>query len=242
MDHRPSFSKRTLTAGMLESLLLFDHRTLGPLLERWTANTDARPLLDTRAERARFLGGGADGLFSFADHPVNLTRILSRARFAPLPYDPPPVIGIAPVERRAIAGWLTRVGRSGQTPPFAWWDPAVSGLVAFERALGEGPPADWCEWFQGFALVEGVLHGRAAGWCDATFYDGVWDYRADHGAPAQLSGSRSLSSRPANPRSLPGVERGRRSQAHRARRVPTAAAFHCARRRRRRVSRGRGHR
>ena len=181
-----------LTAGMLESLLLFDHRTLGPLLERWPANTDARPLLDTRAERARFLGGGADGLFSFADHPVNLTRILSRVRFAPLPYDPPPVIGIAPVERRAIAGWLTRVGRSGQTPPFAWWDPAVSGLVAFERALEEGPPADWGEWFQRFTLVEGVLHGRAAGWSDATFYDGVWDYLAEHGAPAAVRESVAL--------------------------------------------------
>ena len=181
-----------LTPGMLESLLLFDHRTLGPLLERWPANTDARPLLDTRAERARFLGGGADGLFSFADHPVNLTRILSRVRFAPLPYDPPPVIGIAPVERRAIAGWLARVGRSGQTPPFEWWDPAVAGLTAFERGLEEGPPVDWGEWLRQFVLVEGVLHGRAAGWSDAMFYDNVADYIAEHDAPVTVRGSVAL--------------------------------------------------
>ena len=93
-----------MAAGVLESLLLFDHRLMGPLLERWPANTDTRPLLDTRAERARFLGGGADGLYSFAEQPFNLTRILSGARLAPLPYDFPPIIGIAPVERRALAG------------------------------------------------------------------------------------------------------------------------------------------
>ena len=104
-----------LTAGALESLLLFNHQTLGPLLEEWPANTDQLPLLEERAERARFLGAGAEGLFTFADHPVN--RILARAPMAPVPYDPMPIIGIAPLERRALAGWLAAAGRSGEVPP-----------------------------------------------------------------------------------------------------------------------------
>jgi hypothetical protein len=188
-----------LTPGVLESLFLFDDRTMGPLLARWEPNTDARPLVDTRAERARFLGGGAAGVFSFADHPVNVSRILSGARFAPLPYDAPPIVGIAPVERRALAGWLVAAGRSGEPAPFAWWDPAISGLETFEAAMAAGSPGDWGRWFEQFTLVEGVLHGRAVGWADSTFYREVGDYLLREAAPpgvresvALLEGLRTL--------------------------------------------------
>jgi hypothetical protein len=130
---------------------------------------------------------------------VNVTRILSGERFTPLPYDPPPIIGIAPVERHALAGWLVLAGREDRTPPFEWWDPAMSGLLAFERALEGGPPADWRQWFEQFMLVEGVLHGRAAGWADTVHYEAVEGYLGRHGAPelvretvALLRGLRTL--------------------------------------------------
>ena len=181
-----------LTAGALESLLLFDHQTLGPLLEEWPANTDQLPLLEERAERARFLGAGAEGLFTFADHPVNLPRILARAPMAPVPYDPMPIIGIAPLERRALAGWLTTAGRSGEVPPVPQWQAAVDGLSFFEAALALGPPADWRLWFDQFALVEQVFHGRAAGWIDTTFYRKSRDYLSDNRAPAQVRASVEL--------------------------------------------------
>jgi spermidine synthase len=181
-----------IAPGVFESLFLFDHRTMRPLLQRLQPNTDARPLLDTRAERARFLGGGAAGLFSFADHPINLSRIISGARFAPVPYDAPPIIGIAPVERRALAGWLLAAGRSGEPPPFEWWDPAVSGLAAFEAGMAAGPPGDWRQWFEQFNLVEGVLHGRAAGWADTTFYGAVEAYMSAHQAPPAVRESVAL--------------------------------------------------
>jgi len=181
-----------LTGGALESLLLFDHQTLGPLLEHWPANTDELPVLEERAERARFLGAGAEGLFTFADHPVNLPRILARAPMAPVPYAPMPIIGIAPLERRALAGWLTTAGRSGAVPPVPQWQAAVDGLKFFEDALALGPPADWRRWFDQFSLVEQVLHGRAAGWIDTTFYRKGHDYLRDNRAPDAVRASVEL--------------------------------------------------
>ena len=181
-----------LTAGALESLFLFDHQTMGPLLKEWRANTDQLPVLEEQAERARFLGAGAEGLFTFADHPVNLPRILARAPMSPVPYDPMPIIGIAPLERRALAGWLTTAGRSGEVPPVPQWQVAVDGLTFFENALALGPPADWRRWFDQFALVEQVLHGRAAGWVDTTFYRKSRDYLSVNRAPAEVRASVEL--------------------------------------------------
>ena len=161
-------------------------------LEGWPANTDQLPLLEERAERARFLGAGVEGLFTFADHPVNLPRILARAPMSPLPYEPMPIIGIAPLERRALAGWLTTAGRRGGVPPVPQWQAAVDGLSFFEDALALGPPADWRRWFDQFALVEQVLHGRAAGWVDTTFYRNVRAYLSDNRAPAEVRASVEL--------------------------------------------------
>ena len=182
-----------LTAGALGSLLLFDHRTMGPLLEGMRPNTDERPVLEERAERARFLGGGASGLFTFADHPVNLPRILSRLPLSPVPYDPPAIIGIAPLERRSLAGWLATEGRSGVQPPVEEWDSALAGFTYFQSQLRSmRAPADWKVWFEQFSLVEQVLHGRAAGWIDETFYRDVADYLIANRAPLTVEATVAL--------------------------------------------------
>jgi hypothetical protein len=103
-----------------------------------------------------------------------------------------PIIGIAPLERRALAGWLTTAGRSGAVPPVPQWQAAVDGLKFFEDALALGPPADWRRWFDQFSLVEQVLHGRAAGWIDTTFYRKGHDYLRDNRAPDAVRASVEL--------------------------------------------------
>jgi hypothetical protein len=182
-----------LTPGALASLLLVDHRTLGPMLERWPPNTDARPRLEARAERARFLGSNPTGLFTFADHPVDLTRILSRVPLTPLPYESIPIVGIVPLERRALAGWLATGVDAGIAPAYADWEQVFYGLGAFTTSLRTGPPPDdWARWLEQFQLVEGIAHGRAAGWSDANLYGDTELYVSRHAAPAAVLASVEL--------------------------------------------------
>jgi hypothetical protein len=174
--------------------LLFDAATLGPLLEGWPANTDMRPILDLGAERARFLDRFAAGLYSFADHPVNLHRILARAPMAPVPYDTISIVAITPIEQRALAGWLGTAGRSGEPPPLPEWTSAVLRLGQFTDQLSAGPPpdGDWTRWVNEFARVEHDLHGRAVGGSDSAFYGTVDRYLSAHRAPEEVTAVVSL--------------------------------------------------
>ena len=181
----------TLTPGAMESLLLFDARTLGPLLASWPANTDARPILDAEAERARFLGETADGLLSFGMDPINLTRTLARRPLAPLPFDTLPVQNLQPMQRRALAGWLVS-GAVNQGPPtFGDWGTAILRESVL-RTRSRTPQPDWRRWMVAFAEVESDRHGRSAGWVDSLFYQSVEGYLASADAPADVQASVAL--------------------------------------------------
>jgi hypothetical protein len=174
------------TPGQLESLRLFDDDALRPLLSGQRANDDYHPILDTRAERARFVGRGAEGFVAFTTAALDLPRIMARRRLAPVPYDSLAVTDIVPLTARALAGWLV-AGPEDAEPPQADWAPASLQERAFAlRVAGSDPPLDWGAWAVIFLQVETTRHARSAGWTDAGFYDAVERYLARHDVPADV--------------------------------------------------------
>ncbi|NJD20173.1 MAG: hypothetical protein FIA95_12930, partial [Gemmatimonadetes bacterium] len=84
-------------AEHMASLFLFDEETFRPLLDEGvTANSDFHPVLDLGAERARFMGWRAEGLFSMAANRLDLRRMLADEPQVPLAFSVPPALGLEP--------------------------------------------------------------------------------------------------------------------------------------------------
>jgi spermidine synthase len=180
------------TAGQLESLRLFDAEVFRPLLVGRAANDDYRPILDTRAEHARFLKLGAEGFVAFREADLDLPRILARRSLTPLPYDSLPITGITPLSARALAGWLA-VGDARPAAPFPDWQNALTREQSFRaRVTGTDPPVDWGAWARIFVQVETARHARTAGWIDAELYGSVERYLEGHDPPADVRATVAL--------------------------------------------------
>jgi hypothetical protein len=172
------------TAGQLESLRLFDDDVFRPVLAGHTANDDYRPILDTRAERARFLKVGAEGFVAFRESTLDLPRIIALRTLAPLPYDSLPITDMAPLAARGLAGWLVSGEAERASPPFPAFGEALQRERSFEaRLAGTEPPFDWGAWARIFVQVETTRHARTAGWIDDALYDRVERYLARHAPP-----------------------------------------------------------
>jgi predicted membrane-bound spermidine synthase len=170
--------------GQLESLRIFDADGFRPVLAGRAPNDDYRTILDTRAERARFLQVGAEGMVAFREAALPLPRVLALRRFTPLPYDPLPITGITPLTAHAMAGWLVGEEWRRTAAPHPDWQYALQREQSFmTRVSGTEPPVDWGAWARIFLQVETARHGRSAGWADDPLYDAVERFMAQHDAP-----------------------------------------------------------
>ncbi len=177
------------TPGTLAPLLLLEAAVARPLVRGWRANTDFHPILDTRAERARFLDHVALGLFSFARDPLDLSGIMARRRLEPGQDEPLPITRVVPITRQVLASWLAAGDQRGP-PAVTEWERALIRATVFGVRLGTlVPPESWPNWLRAFAEVEEDLHGRSSGWVDTVFYDAVDGYLARVGAPDEMLGA-----------------------------------------------------
>jgi predicted membrane-bound spermidine synthase len=186
-----SFSQLTegtppFRAEHMASLLLFDETTFRPLLARGvTINSDFRPVLDLGAERARFEGSRAEGLYSFGVSRVDLARLLRGDRVTPVDYHLVPARGLTPALLWGRAAWLRSVRDAGggiAPEDYSGWQDALVGMQSFlVRTRGGGPVASWPVWATAFGMTEADIHWGTIGWVDTTFYGEVYDFleRAD---------------------------------------------------------------
>jgi spermidine synthase len=77
----PDFAAEAEVLGMstrdqIEVLLVANRELLHPYLSAVTPNTDARPILDNGAERARFFGDSAEALLELREFPFPLAEVL----------------------------------------------------------------------------------------------------------------------------------------------------------------------
>jgi predicted membrane-bound spermidine synthase len=188
---------RTFTAGIpeirpahLEALFLFDDRDVAPLLASAPrANSDFRPVLDLGAERARFDRAFAQGVYSFATSPFDLSRLTRDEPEPPGAHEPVPMRGLVSLVHGQRGAWLREAMQRGgaQTPEhFPDWQPELVHLQTFlalssvDRQFGS-----WETWAQGFSKAAGDLHWGTTGWTDTTFYRHVRSFTDRAEAPPE---------------------------------------------------------
>jgi spermidine synthase len=179
--------------GQLAALWVFDDDAMAPLVARSSANSDYRPILDARAERARFRRSYADGFFAFADHPLDVPRMLARRPMPPPTYDSIPVSDVPPMIRHALATWLTTGDARRTPPPHPGLFDEMVRETAFQNDIVLGlAPTDWAAWVRRFVAIEGAHHGRAAGWVDEPFYRAIERFMDARGAPDEARATLAL--------------------------------------------------
>jgi hypothetical protein len=177
----------------MQSLLLFDRETMAPLLAQGVAaNSDYRPILDLGAERTRFEGTSASGVFSFAISRLDLLRALREERMAPAAYHTVPARGLEPAMLAGRAAWLrSAMGAGGGIAPedFPQWQSSLVALRLLLDLTREDQRAEWQTWLDAFARSEGDIHWGTSGWVDTTFYRQVYDFldRASAPEPARAA-------------------------------------------------------
>lgn len=182
---------KPFTGEQLDATWLADRRVLAPLLDDWPQpNSDFFPILDLRAEEARYrdqLGVGFIGLggdrFDLAAAIAGRRRDFSENADAPVP-------SIPRLRARATGAALREARRRREGAPAELDAAAKAALHRWHRfqsvLAGDQPPADWRLWLVDALVVERDLHGGTAGVADETFYDGIRRYARRHGAPAAV--------------------------------------------------------
>ena len=185
-------------AEHMESLVLFDETTFRALLDQPTvpSNSDFRPLLDLGAERARFEGRSADGVYSFGSSRVDLARVLAGRPQSPLDYHLPPAYGLVPAIVWGRSSWIREALAEGggiAPPEFPEWQDALLDLRDFQDGLAaNSPPLSWEGWSAQFGRVEASIHWGTVAWTDSTFYEAVFDFLDAHEAPDEARASVGL--------------------------------------------------
>lgn len=168
-----------VTAKTLDNMRIADKASLTPLLQRVRkTNSDFFPTVDLNAERARFMGQSAKGLFDLTTG-VNMPAMIRGVReglgdsYAIIPE-------IARLKSMAVNGAM-RAGdpRGGEDARVA------AGIaMAFDYELGSGRnPLDWRAWTRQFSEVATVRHGGMAGVIDSAFFKRVNEYTNRRAAP-----------------------------------------------------------
>jgi hypothetical protein len=177
-----------LSAETLDALRLADHDALAPLVaDGIRANSDFWPVLDLGAERARYLGGRAQGFAALTAPRFDPFAALAGRR-TPLPRDPLTAVPSIPPARAAALSARLRAAPDGRDTLPA--DRAFSA-AAMRRATLEAwlarrvAPPDWQGWISQVVLVEHDLHGRAQGVADERFYAALRRYLAATRPPLQ---------------------------------------------------------
>lgn len=174
--------------GALESTWMFDKELLESLLETVTPNSDFRPVLEMRAERARFLRHSADGFLGLGNGRVRLGWV-----FSDRTVEFPDVPGVSPVSGLFTMGTWARsswyqwaVGRRlspGDAPDQEAADRLARQRLFRLQLVGTLSPDNWRAWTSRFEVIEGELHAGLPGQFDASLFEDARGFMDRYGAP-----------------------------------------------------------
>lgn len=185
LAHVPPLSPRHL-----ESMRLFDARSLAPLLEGWTPiNSDFAPYLDMGAEKARFKKEEAQGFLSLGTSRYLLSPTLAGTPRGFSSDWSEPILGVGPLRALSLGSWL-RWARlqdiSLDSAPTADHRTALEAYRSYSLRINlERPPPDWRRFMLLATGVEGYLHGGTSGVVDTLFYGRLFEYLRSMDAPLE---------------------------------------------------------
>jgi spermidine synthase len=178
----------SLTPASFTALHLADSRALSPLVATVRANSDFAPILDLRAEKARYLLTDAVGIEKLNAWSFDIPAALSDRRI-PLANDARTLANVPRLQLRA---------RSARLRGF----PVDSGVVdsvyavalqrrhAFNATLSaNAPPADWHQWVSQHYEADRVVHAGSPGAVDTAFFRSINAFVARFNAPAGVAES-----------------------------------------------------
>ena len=179
-----------LTAEALEATRLGNRTSLGPLIEEHPrANSDFLPLLDLGAERARFMGREATGIYGLSAERFDISAPFTGRRVSPASLTSAPVPDIPRMYRLALGATL-RDPRSYLSPDLHPGDEGRAAALFRDRAwrallASPDPPTSWRIWLQHMAAVEADRYGGTSGYADPVFYQELTRYLDRHQAPPE---------------------------------------------------------
>ncbi len=178
-----------LTPEALASTWLADRDGLSALLDRWRAvNSDFFPYLDLGTERARFLRGGAAGIYGLATDRFSIMHAM-RSRMSKPSFETRASMEIGRVQQMA-AGARLRAALVGQLGPAELSNDRNTASALFQHrqlavlASTGTPPGDWRSWIARVQDVEDILDGGNAGMIDSAYFAMLEGYMAKANAPA----------------------------------------------------------
>lgn len=180
-----------LTPDDLEAMRLLDRAALTPLLDAWGEyNSDFFPILDLRAEQARYMRTSARGLVGLRKDRVDMVAPFFGTRIPFGTHRVVPVLQHPLLKARALSATLRTWRTQSILLPSSNDDTvreAVQRLWQWTSALSADlPPADWQLWLHETLQVEADLHSGTAGVVDETFYTTLHRYLERRHPPAEV--------------------------------------------------------
>jgi spermidine synthase len=161
-----------------EGLKLFERHDVAGLFPGWAApNSDYRPILDSGAERARFVDAFGQGFYGLAIDRFQIAAALGGWKRGPGRSLETPIRGLAPLEARTHAlGARTLLADPRAPIPWDARSAARTAMNAWSRVVSPPPTGDvraWAKWVEAFVVTERVIHSGTAGFADSVFYADV---------------------------------------------------------------------
>ena len=172
----------SLTPASLAALHLADSKTLSPLVATVRANSDFAPVLDLRAEKARYLLTEATGFENLNASSFDIAAALSGRRI-PLASDTEVLANVPRLKLRARSARL-RHFPSDTTAADSGYAAIQHRGRSFDALISARlPPSDWRRWVTQLFEVDRDVHGGSPGSVDSAFYRRVEDFLGGVNAP-----------------------------------------------------------
>ena len=179
------------TAEAMDATWLGNRRTLGPLISRFPQpNSDFYPHLDNGAERTRYMGQQASGIYGLSYERFDVTAPFIGRRIGPARFTLAPAPDIPRLYNLALGAAL-RDPKSYLASDTIPDDDKRSTALYRERAwraelAGSEAPGDWRVWIQRMADIDQERYGGTTGYADETFYADIGRFLDRAKAPAPV--------------------------------------------------------
>lgn len=169
------------TAEAMNATWLGNRRTLGPLISRFPQpNSDFYPHLDNGAERSRYMGQQASGIFGLSYERFDVSAPFLGRRIGPASFTRAPAPDIPRLYSLALGATLRDPAAylpSDTIPDDDRRSTALYRQRAWQAELaGSAVPGDWRVWIQRMADIEHDRYGGTTGYADEAFYAEIGRY------------------------------------------------------------------